>query len=627
MWVWMCPNHIKAVLKTFFAEAPLFRSISFEITFSVTDKDKVKSNILESLSCTWALVLYLFACVGSLLYFIVRAALLQYTVWELVMTATAIAWGSYICLCIWPPIALLLPRIETDQGWKISWDQALDESKFVIDEKKRVVRRPKEKPNALPRIESGQMDDKVQGGEQNMYTLGDLTNNILDKFTPIYSSRISEDFLSPFDIESGGPSALLQDSSHDDEVKSQSQSGGIVTRISSTIIHLNMFKHSKSLEIDNTTAKAQRRLLSENIGRVALPQKTANMLLGSGLYTSAILPEPSRMSQKDSNRVDTRLVSFGQVYSQVHSRLESMQSENLANVHTDGKSHTRSTAATRSKTSIGEQIHHHPVQGGQSLDLHITSDGRVFRDKEEVGFGALTENVITELNLAHHSEGSSDFLSPFFEEYSSNILGEVGDKGATTHDLHVTRSGRIEPGRHYSLDTTYPELQNKNAREIQKQLSKFSSLRSLPLAPGAQQAKRTGQELLRSMTMSRQASALYEDGLEIHPLGGKDIQSVVMGERAFEILKSRIASQPGSIMLSTIFMQLSQMQPSALENAGFVLPVVPESIFDHTIASKPSFEFRVLPSKTVMFFTINITILLGVVAGGILALFFSDTSV
>ena len=232
-------TNIKAILKTFFAEAPLFRNISFEITFSVTNKDEVKSNILESLSCTWALLLYFFACIASFLYFIVKAALLEYTIWELVMSATAIGWSAYICLCIWSPIGLLLPRIETDQGWKISWDQTLDESKFVVDEKKRVVRKTKDKPHTPPRTEPDEMDDVVTGNDQNMYTLGDLTNNILDKFTPLYSSRVSGDFLSPFDIESGGPSSFMHDSSHNDDVdKSQSRSGGIISRISSTISHL-----------------------------------------------------------------------------------------------------------------------------------------------------------------------------------------------------------------------------------------------------------------------------------------------------------------------------------------------------------------------------------------------------
>ena len=180
-----------------------------------------------------------------------------------------------------------------------------------------MVRKTKDKPRTPPRTEPDEMDDVVTGNDQNMYTLGDLTNNILDKFTPLYSSRVSEDFLSPFDIESGGPSSFMHDSSNNDDGdvdKSQSRSGGIISRISSTISHLNIVKHSKSLQSDTITAKAHTRLLSENIGRVALPQKTANTLLGSGIYTSAILPEPSRTSRKDSKRVDTRHVSFGQVY-------------------------------------------------------------------------------------------------------------------------------------------------------------------------------------------------------------------------------------------------------------------------------------------------------------------------
>ena len=303
-------------------------------------------------------------------------------------------------------------------------------------------------------------------------------------------------------------------------------------------------------------------------------------------------------------------------------------------VHVDGKHHVKPSTTEGFKTSLrdGKAIDDLPGRRDnsssidQAMDLRITSDGRVFKNQEEVEIGELTANVVTELNLRHHSEGSSDFLSPFFEEHSSSILGDGGEKIPATHELHITMRGRVEPGRNHSLGSV-PKLQDEKNTGIQTRLSTLPPLGSLPIALDAQQATRTGQELLRSMAMSRQVSTLYDDGLEIYPVRSKGVHSVVLGERAFEILKSRIASQPGSILLSTIFMQLSQMQPSALENAGLVLPVVPESIFDHTIASKPNFEFRVLPSKTVMFFTINTTILLGVIAGGILALFFSNTSV
>jgi hypothetical protein len=99
--------------------------------------------------------------------------------------------------------------------------------------------------------------------------------------------------------------------------------------------------------------------------------------------------------------------------------------------------------------------------------------------------------------------------------------------------------------------------------------------------------------------------------------------SIIMGEMATETLGKRVGNQPGSIMISAIFTQLSQMQPSILEKQGIVLPIIPDDVFEHTIASKPSFEFRVLPDKTLMFFTVNVAILAGVCAGGIVSIFFN----
>ena len=34
--------------------------------------------------------------------------------------------------------------------------------------------------------------------------------------------------------------------------------------------------------------------------------------------------------------------------------------------------------------------------------------------------------------------------------------------------------------------------------------------------------------------------------------------------------------------------------------------MIPDDIFEHTIASRPSFEFRVLPDKTLTFFTVRV---------------------
>lgn len=42
------------------------------------------------------------------------------------MLATSLLWGFLACLCLWPPISTLLPKVETETGWKIKWDAFLD---------------------------------------------------------------------------------------------------------------------------------------------------------------------------------------------------------------------------------------------------------------------------------------------------------------------------------------------------------------------------------------------------------------------------------------------------------------------------------------------------------------------
>jgi hypothetical protein len=75
MWIWMCPNHIKAIWKTFVAETSLFHWLgSCEITFQVTSKEvKDNGDIVEALWYSSPFLLYLFALLGSCIYFIIEA--------------------------------------------------------------------------------------------------------------------------------------------------------------------------------------------------------------------------------------------------------------------------------------------------------------------------------------------------------------------------------------------------------------------------------------------------------------------------------------------------------------------------------------------------------------------------
>lgn len=635
MWVWMCPNHIKAIVKTFFGESSLHRLFNFEITFHVTEKRQISTNVWCSLLSTWPLLLYFFASMAALIFFIVMTALQNYSAWEIVMAATAVAWCLYICLCIWPPISVLLPRIETEQGWKISWDEAIDESMFVVDEKKRVVKKRSKKSKRILGTKYSQKIREMEEG--NDQVLAELTNNIVDKFRPASSS---ENFISPFDLDYGNRSSCnIQRAQSKISANSSKKEKGGRRMLSSAIASMNIFR-SKSEKTQERRSGSPGTSRFDNIGRIALPQKTGKQFCKSAIFTSMILPEPVGISRNASTRIDTRHLSLGQLLSQAHSRIESGPKQNIEQKLNDNLRSLCNSALRSAMASIQTKPTFEQEIVNRANNLHITDEGRVFKENEEVGVGALTENIITHLNLRNHSNRSSDFLSPFLE-YESNEMDENDDETGEKkgmQSMHKEGSKKSHSGQCSTLQgINNSSWQGQSAgadgnvpswsTEIHpvSYTNEMQRMLSLPVRLNPRDVQKCGKELLRSMELSRiasfentQTTDWKNDIPEIH---------IHMGERATDVLRSRIANQPGSIILSHIFAELSQMQPSALEKAGFVLPVVPDSIFDHTIASKPSFEFRVLPSKTLMFFAINFLILGGVLTGGILAIFFGNDAV
>ena len=829
MWIWMSPNHIKAILKTFVGEVKLFRFLKFEIAFQVTDKDKTTHNVLESLGYTWPFLIYIFSVIFSLAYFIVTAALGRYSVWEIVMLLTALSWASYICLCIWPPVSILIPRIETEQGWKIAWDTAIDEEKFAVDQKNRVIRKPKK---SLTKSDSAVIEGMEKG---TFFKMKDLTQNVLSVFQPTERPESDEiDFASPFDDSIMDSEQM---STEDLEIRPRSRLGSGLSSFVDGVFGKSRNKSSTRLKSSLVTR------LSENIGRVAMPLKTAEMLAKSGLYTSVILPEPMRASRLNSNRPDVRTVSLDHLSSQFfskslvlsekmteedigrrisemtsqldkqelsykrsfmeemdtlksgawirnsmnadmfglamtpsdgphnismlgHSHLEKIQEEedkddgnqtgdplqrSMSQRNVSGKQHPQRKSlmgiptgiyATNNgrvyrgdqeipmnlltKTVVAElQLHNDSRDftspftdapgnlsaGGSSSvsakgfrNIKVTESGRVFEGDREVSLGNLMHNVVAELNLnPEDNRSSNDFASPFLDK-SDNISSNIPSHPVA--DLKVTNSGRVFDGNrevglghlmqnvvaqlnlnqessdgndftspfgvgarnqsridlsgqvtspqiHGHLTSSVPEnssrtlpekkqtvqdtdqvqkflsqhrhLSMATKKEIQPQSSDFARMLSIPVEVDRRQASRFGKDLIRSMTQSYKAELAYEGQEVIDLQRNIGATSVILGRKATDTLGSRVFSQPGSIMISAIFMQLSQMQPTLLERKGIVLPVIPDTVFEHTLASKPNFEFRVLPSKTVMFFVVNIVMLAGVTAGGILAIFFAGS--
>jgi hypothetical protein len=268
--------------------------------------------------------------------------------------------------------------------------------------------------------------------------------------------------------------------------------------------------------------------------------------------------------------------------------------------------------------------------------LIITDSGKVFRGEEEVGLENLTKDVVAHLQLNNREESSTDFVSPFFDGpsvRSSSLTSSVPHRSEIqplarplTKSTGVVSSSawhhrqKIGNTRQHSLLLS-PGLSAKPDTKA----SNFNRMLSIPVEFDRNEARKHGLDLIRQMSQALSHEIAAEDQSLLR-MQKRNASSVIMGRRATETLGSRLLSQPGSVMLSTIFSQLSQMLPSQLEQKGIIIPVIPENIFEHSIAAKPNFEFRQLPSKTIMFFSINILMITCVCIGGILAIFFANES-
>eukprot|EP00775_Hariotina_reticulata_P010775 gene10775-10931_t len=132
MWVWMAPNHIKAIWKVVVVDSWIFRKLfGSEIKFAVTKKDldgdgqEFWEAMSTALTYTWPYLLWAVGFFCGVVYFLVGCAMRFYTGWDIVVSCVSIMWGMLVLLSIWPPLATLLPREETEEGWRIKWDAIL----------------------------------------------------------------------------------------------------------------------------------------------------------------------------------------------------------------------------------------------------------------------------------------------------------------------------------------------------------------------------------------------------------------------------------------------------------------------------------------------------------------------
>ena len=271
----------------------------------------------------------------------------------------------------------------------------------------------------------------------------------------------------------------------------------------------------------------------------------------------------------------------------------------------------------------------------EQKQLTITDSGKVFRGKQEVGLDHLTKDVVAHLQLNKHEESSEDFVSPFFEGSSSRVSSVLISSAPTRSEIQPSagpktmgtggvRSSAWHQGQRFGNTRQHSLLLSPRlSAKSDGNTSDLARMLSIPVEFDRKEARKHGLNLIRQMSQARSHEIAAEDQ-NVLRLQTKHMNSVIMGKRATETLGSRLFSQPGSVMLSTIFSQLSQMLPSQLEQKGLVIPIIPDNIFEHSIAAQPNFEFRELPSKTIMFFSINILMITCVCAGGILAIFYAN---
>lgn len=124
--VWLSINHLKAVWIVARTELPIIKHLAkLELGFVVTDKSGKKPGRFkqwwDTFYCVKWWVLYYAIALGALGFFIWECVVGRKTVMTGLAAGAAILWTLITMMLVWPPISTLLPRIFTDNGWKVVW--------------------------------------------------------------------------------------------------------------------------------------------------------------------------------------------------------------------------------------------------------------------------------------------------------------------------------------------------------------------------------------------------------------------------------------------------------------------------------------------------------------------------
>jgi hypothetical protein len=104
-----------------------------QLAFKVTSKDKAQGGsawaaLRKGLAWCWPYTAYYLAYAACLSLFLANAASGRFSQEALLLNIAAALWGLLICMCLWPPVETLLPREETEEGWRIVWAPGSGES-------------------------------------------------------------------------------------------------------------------------------------------------------------------------------------------------------------------------------------------------------------------------------------------------------------------------------------------------------------------------------------------------------------------------------------------------------------------------------------------------------------------
>ncbi|KAK9793218.1 hypothetical protein WJX73_003952 [Symbiochloris irregularis] len=312
MVVWLTPNCMLAVYNVLKAELPLTKWLSKrEIGFAVTKKDKAKTlsrwqELKKALWIVWPHIFYYVLFITAAIFFIVRAATGYYTLWRAMLVLVALGWGLLLLLCLWPPLTMLLPRVETAKGWRVMWTpfigrpeevMAPDASTHAAGARGRMTGSPASRSVTTPRRISFYGRRSTASPQTKTDTPGSARVSIFTGLPEVDAAAeqiVTHLAQQPFQWQKTEASLNAMRSGSLDLSAGSANLGNDKRSLSA---HRRLPSLSEVPEKMNGVHDNQHSELAAvqvdpyNTGRIGLPVHTENVFRNSALLTSIVLPE------------------------------------------------------------------------------------------------------------------------------------------------------------------------------------------------------------------------------------------------------------------------------------------------------------------------------------------------